>query len=851
MRVLCTIAILAPAALAQTVDFTRDIKPILARCGGCHGAQQQMGGLRLDVRDEALRGGNAGTLLTPGKSAESRLVHYLTGEKTSLNSRGLRMPMGGQPIPANDLNTIRLWIDRGAEWPASAGGPAVVSRRRNVPWSFVPVKRPAVPTVKDRAWVRNDIDAFILAKLESEQIRPSAEADRSVLIRRLSLDLTGLPPAPEQVRAFVADTRADAYDRLVTSLLGSQHFGEKWGRFWLDQARYADSEGHELDRERPYGWRYRNWVIDSFNRDQPFDQFTVEQIAGDLVPNRTTEQWVATGFHRNALVDREGGTEPALSQFESLLDRTNAFSVAWLGLTIGCAQCHDHKFDPLTQKEYYQFTAFFKQFKEIDIDAPLPEETANYVRDQAEYRSQVQAVLQEYNVAATQADWEKELLVTDKNLGKRGDWDLQWLRFQIYVDNGKEIIYTPLEKRTWKEGQAVTDFYARYAAEGIGRKKYGELKLADAARKLEALKVKYAYLTQAPAMVERAAYPKTNIHLGGEYDALGVEVQAGVPAALNPLPEGTEKANRMALAKWLVAPDNPLTRRVAVNRIWQELFGRGIVRTAEDLGSTGSKPTHPELLDWLASEFLDRGWSRKELIRQIVTSATYRQKSEVRPDLAERDPENGLLARQTRTRLAAELIRDSALSASGLLNPAIGGPSVRPFQPNIADNAYGGNRQWKESTGSARYRRGMYTFFLRSNPYPSMIGFDAPNANISVCRRDRSNTPLQALDLLNDPVFFEAAQALAERVLRQAPGASFRDRLRYAFELTLARAPNGREEERMLGLWHRQMDLLKSESDTVAAIFPYKLDNLNPAEGAAWVSVASVLLNLDEFVTKE
>jgi hypothetical protein len=851
MRPRWIIAILfVPVALTQTVDFTRDVKPILARCTGCHGPQQQVSGLRLDVRDEALRGGNAGALLVPGKSGESRLVHYLTGEKTSLNPRALRMPMGGAVIAPKDLATIRSWIDKGAEWPASPSAAPVVSRRSNLPWSFQPVSRPAVPTVSNREWIRNDIDAFVLARLEADKIKPSAEADRPTLVRRLSLDLIGLPPTPEEVRAFVADTRPDAYERVVDRLLGSPHFGERWGRFWLDQARYADSEGHELDRERPYGWRYRNWVIDSFNRDQPFDEFTIDQIAGDLLPNRTTEQWVATGFHRNALVDREGGTDPALSQFESVLDRTNAFSVAWLGLTTGCAQCHDHKFDPVTQKEFYQLMAFFKTFKEIDIDAPLPGEVGPYLKDQAEYRKQQQAILQEYKVAELQAEWEKELLATDKNPGKRGDWDIQWLRYQIYVDNGKEILYTPLEKRTWREAQAVTDFYTRYAGEALGRKRYTELKLGEATKKLEALKGKYAHLTQAPAMVERTVYPKTHVHLGGEYDAFGVEVQPGVPASLNPLPtEG--KLNRLALAKWLVAPENPLTRRVAVNRIWQELFGRGIVRTSEDLGRQGSKPTHPELLDWLATEFLERGWSRKQIIREIVTSATYRQKSDARPDLSERDPENELLARQSRTRLPAELVRDAGLAAGGLLDTRIGGPSVRPFQPNIADNAYGGARQWKESTGGDRYRRGMYTFFLRSNPYPSMVNFDAPNANISVCRRDRSNTPLQALDLLNDPVFFEAAQGLAVRTMRHAAGTKFRDRLEYAYRVTLARSPEAREEERMLGLFQRQKELLAGQADRIAAIFPYDLENMDRLEGAAWVGVASVLLNLDEFITKE
>ena len=350
--------------------------------------------------------------------------------------------------------------------------------------------------------------------------------------------------------------------------------------------------------------------------------------------------------------------------------------------------------------------------------------------------------------------------------------------------------------------------------------------------------------------MERTIQPRNYIHLGGEYDALGIEVQPGVPASLNPMPSGPNPS-RLALAAWMVSPDNPLTRRVAANRIWQELFGRGIVQTSEDLGTQGSKPTHPELLDWLASEFLERGWSRKQLIREIVSSATYRQKSDARPDLAERDPQNELLARQARMRLPAEGIRDSALAASGLLNSTIGGPSVKPYQPNIGDLAYGGRNTWKESDGKDRYRRGLYTFFKRSNPYPSMINFDAPNSNMSVCRRNLSNTPLQALNLLNDPVFIEAAQALAVRILREAPGTRFAERLTYAYKVSLARSPSDSEQERLLGFLQHQKEILANDPKASAATFPYNFENVDPIEGAAWVHLSSVLLNLDEFITRE
>jgi hypothetical protein len=839
------------AGQGQTVDFARDVAPLMAKCEACHGPQQQMSGLRLDRGGDALKGGNAGALLRPGNSAESRLVHYLTGQESPLNPRGLRMPMGGEPFRDEELATIRAWIDQGGEWPKSEIPSVTLTqapRTAGLPWSFQQVERPRPPGVRNQQWVRNPIDSFILARLESEQIEPSPEADRAALIRRVSLDLTGLLPTPAEVAAFVADSRADAYERLVDRLLASRHYGENWGRFWLDQARYADSEGHEQDRERPFAWRYRDWVVESLNQDQPFDQFTVEQIAGDLLPNRTAEQWVATGFHRNALVDREGAVEPSLSQFDNRLDRTNAVAAAWLGISMACAQCHDHKYDPITQREYYQFMAFFNTFKEIDIDAPLPGEMGPYLRTQAEYRAKREEILKEYNIAEVQRAWEDELRVADKNPGKREDWDIHWLRAQVYIDNGKEVIYTPPEKRTRKEAEAVTGFFVNLAAEGIGRKRYAELKLREAAKKLDQLKAQYAQLTEAEAMIEREIPRKNYVHLGGTYDALGIEVQPGVPSSLNPLPEAEKP--RLALARWLVSPDNPLTRRVAVNRIWQELFGRGIVRTSDDLGTQGSKPTHPELLDWLAAEFSDRGWSRKQIIREIVTSATYRQDSAVRPELSERDPENELLARQSRVRLPAEAIRDVALTASGLLDTTVGGPSVRPYQPALEGDRNGRER-WTESVGGNRYRRGLYTFFQRANPYPSMINFDAPNANHSVCHRNISNTPLQALDLLNDPVFFEAAQTLALRTLREAPGIQFADRLNYAYQVTLARPPSPQEQERLLSLFVRQKEILASNAEASAAVFPFDMENVDRVEGAAWVNVSRVLLNLDEFIIRQ
>ena len=843
MRYLLLAIYISGAASGAPVDFRKDVEPIFkARCQMCHGPSQQMSGLRLDSRDAAL------SVIVPGKSAESALMHRVMGDK------GLKaMPPVGNRLSPEQIATLRAWIDEGAVWPASAAAAAPV---KSTHWAFQPIRHPAPPKTSDDAWVRNPIDAFILARLDKEKIKPSPEASKRVLLRRLSLDLTGLPPTPDELDAFVADTRPDAYERQVDRLLGSVHFGEKWARHWLDRARYADSDGYEKDWARPYAWRYRNYVIDAFNSDMPFDRFTIEQIAGDLLPDATVEQRVATGFHRNTLTNREGGVDNNQFIFENALDRSNTVATAWMGLTTGCAQCHNHKFDPISQKEHYQLLAFFDNLEEADINAPLPGELGPYLRKHDEYRAKREALLKEYKVPELMPAWEEHMLRAEANPGKETDWDLAWdvlLKLSEGGD-GQKIIHIPAAQRTERESDVITDHFIRNYHFAVGPKKYDEVKFKELDKKLRELKDSYPQLTQAMTVAESAHPHPSYVRVKGDYKALGAEVQPGVLAVLPPLkPADGKRATRLDFARWLVSPEHPLTARVAVNWMWQELFGQGIVRTANDFGTRGEPPSHPELLDWLASDYRDGGWGVKAVIRTMVTSSTYRQSSRARPELDTIDPANTLLSRQTRVRLPAELIRDEALAVSGLLNTEVGGKSVFPPQPaGVAELGYGqrDDSGWKESTGPDRYRRGMYIFFKRSTPYPMLVNFDAPKAEQLVCTRGRSDTALQALNLLNDPVYMEAAGALAFETLNGTAG-PFRTRLAAAFERALGRPPSSREVEGLEKYFAKEKAIVDSDPASAAQRYTLLPQNVQPVEMAAWVAVSSVLLNLDEFITRE
>jgi hypothetical protein len=659
--------------------------------------------------------------------------------------------------------------------------------------------------------------------------------------------LTGLPPTGEEVEAFLKDDRPDAYEHAVDRLLASPHYGEKWARFWLDEARYADSDGYEKDRSRPWAWRWRQWVIDALNRDMPFDEFTREQLAGDLLPNRTIDTLVATGFNRNTLTNREGGTDPEQFRDEQVLDRAATLGTVWLGLTVGCAQCHNHKFDPIAQKEFYQLTAFFNTQEEVNVPAPMPGEVGPYLESRPAYDAKKRELFEQYKVAENERDWEDKLRYAALHPGEHDDWSFAYGEFTHNVDNARKVLFLDAAKRTEMQQNQMVDVFLGSCGNLYPKQHCADLKLPELRTKLTALNAKLPPYSYAPVLVENDTPPKSYVHVKGDWREHGEEVQPGTPAVLPPLHGKT----RLDLANWLTAPENPLTSRVAVNRLWQEIFGRGIVRTSEDFGTQGDRPTHPELLDWLASEYMARGWSTKQMVRLMVTSATYRQSSHARPELDARDPENTLLARQSRVRLPAEEIRDEALSAAGLLDLRVGGPSVKPPQPKgVAELSYASGVKWVESPGADRYRRGLYIHFQRTTPYPQLTNFDAPSASLACTRRERTDTPLQALNLMNDPVFFEAAQGLAFRVMREARG-GFRDRLNYAFDLTVGRAASDQEAERLGRYYDDTLKSLAADARTVAALFPNRLEGVPQTEAAAWVELSRVLLNTDEFITRD
>jgi len=720
----------------EPVDFNRDIRPILSNsCFKCHGPGTQKGNLRLDSSERA----RAKKVIVPGKPTDSHLMQRVTAPD------GERMPPAGAAdrLSADQIAKLKTWIEQGGEYTPH--------------WSFVKPVAAKLPTVTDQAWPKNAIDSFVLARLEKAGLKPSPEADRSTLIRRLSLDLLGVLPDPKEVDDFLNDTATDAYEKLVDRLLTSPHFGERQARHWLDMARYADSNGYTTDGARTI-WPYRDWVIDAINRDVPFNKFTIEQLAGDLLPKASQEQLVATGFQRNTPTNGEGGTDAEQFRVERTVDRTNTMGAVWLGLTVGCCQCHDHKYDPLSQKEYYRFYAFFNTTSEPVLKLSTPEQDKT---------------LAELNAKLEAAKKEK----TDAKAPSPKVVELQ-----------KEI----------------RDF---------------EL------NKIES------------TLIVREAARTTNIHLRGDFLQKGEVVTAGTPAALPPFKADGATPNRLDLARWLVSAENPLTPRVVVNRIWQQYFGKGLVETENDFGMQGKLPTHPDLLDHLAVEFVRNGWGVKKMHKYIVMSAAYRQTSQMRnSEFGVRnekqqalDPNNLLLWRQNRLRVEAEIIRDSALSAAGLLNRKIGGPGFYPAQPKEIFSFTQASKPWPESQGADRYRRGMYTFIWRQSQHPLLTTFDAADAQTACTRRNRSNTPLQALHLANDPVFVEIADALGKRIVKEGPTEDA-GRVEYAFQLCFSRKPTTNETERLVA---------------------YRQSVKDGSPEKAWMLVARVLLNLDEFITRE
>jgi len=1066
----------------KPVDFSRDLRPILSdACFTCHGPEEKsrQGNLRLDTKESAFAERNGYRLIVPGSSATSRLY-----QKISSKNEAFRMPpaWSGKSLTPKQIELFRQWIDQGAKWQSH--------------WAFDPPKRPARPEVKDKTWPKNPIDYFTLARLEAQELKPSEEADKATLLRRVSLDLTGLPPTPAEVDSFVADKSPDAYEKRVDHLLQSPHYGERMAMPWLDVARYSDTHGYHIDSLREM-WPWRDWVIAAFNRNMPFDEFTIEQLAGDLLPNATLEQKIASGFNRNNMINFEGGAIPEEYHVEYVVDRASTTATTWLGLTMGCARCHDHKFDPIKQQEFYRFYAFFNTVPERGLDGfegnavpvlrlPGPEQQRQ-MDDLNKQIAAVLAALPEKDVLALRNEWQKTSIATlpeppqggltahyafngdlsdavshrdgklirgeinyedgptgkaaefrgetEVSLGQAGDFDGRnpfaigawvnlydsksavfqkrdasehWAGYELGVG---DVVYTGLRRRnlrivvrlaaSWPESaievrsrnrvlldgahhllvnydgsgkaaglqifvdgkpletesvkDALRGSCRNFAPLEMGNKNIGgpfkgqvgdlriysralsdtevenlavhlparvlltklagapaveiaalqpekppeeadigeldkaeskEQKQAGLEKQDQARLSEYFLKQDAPEKYRQAYFrlvelrkekdkleksitttmvmaemskPRDTFVLGrGQYDNKGEKVAPGVPAFLPPMPEDLPR-NRLGLAKWILDPSNPLTARVVVNQYWQQYFGTGIVKTAEDFGSQGEPPSHPQLLDWLATEFVRTGWDIKAMQRLIVTSATYRQSSRASHELIEHDPENRLLARGPRFRLPAEIVRDNALAISGLLNDKVGGPSVYPYQPAglWEEMAFGqgfSGQTYTPSSGPDLYRRGLYTVWKRSVPPPSLTIFDAPDREKCTARRGVTNTPLQALTLLNDPTYVEAARALAQLALRTG-GGSDRERIDFAFKLATARTPDPQERDVLLGSLSEFRSTYRQDQAQVTKLLSVgesKPDStLDARELAAWTTLASMILNLDETITAE
>jgi mono/diheme cytochrome c family protein len=773
----------APAA---PIDFNRDIRPVLAKnCFACHGPDEghRAAGLRLDLREAAIvaKPGRPAALV-PGKPEQSALLRRVLAAD---DAGRMPPPATGHRLTATQVAQLRTWIRSGATYAEH--------------WSFVKPKLAPLPVAKDpklRAWPRNPIDRFVLARLERAGLRPSPPADRFALLRRVSIDLRGLPPTPQEVDAFARDPHPDAYERAVDRFLADPAYGERWARMWLDLARYADSAGYGSDPLRTTIWRYRDWVIDAFNRNLPYDQFTTEQLAGDLLPNATLEQKVATAFHRNTMTNTEGGTDDEEFRVAAVKDRVDTTAQVWMGLTVGCAKCHTHKYDPISQREYYQFYALFNQTEDNDQPGEGP-------------------LLS---------------LATPEALAQNSEIDgkLAALRKELEVPAGAAGT-APLTEERKKALQA----------------------------EIAALEKSRPALPTVPVMQELPAAKRRTTHLmvkGNFQDpSEKVEPAANAFQAFAAWPKEAP-LDRLGVARWLMNRENPLTARVAVNRYWAQLFGVGLVETEEDFGTQGDLPTHPELLDWLALEYPRLGWDTKALLRLLVTSATYRQTSAVTPDRLAKDPRNRLMSRGPRYRLEAEMVRDQALALSGLLSRKRGGPSVFPPQPpGLWQAAFNGERTWATSTGEDKYRRGLYTFWRRTVPYPSMAAFDAPSRELCSVRRPRTNTPLQAFVTLNDPVYVEAAQALARRMVQEG-GATPEERARYGLRLTLCRPARPEQERALVALYRAELAHYTAQPEAALAMAteprgPLPAGQTAP-ELAAWTVVANVLLNQDGVLTK-
>jgi hypothetical protein len=826
LALIAFVALAAPASAQPTgkVQFSRDVLPILStHCFTCHGpdAKLQKAGLRLDLFETATKKLKSGSrAVVPGNVKDSELIGRIFAAEPSE-----RMPPSSAKKTLTDAEKalLKRWIEEGAEYQRH--------------WAFVVPKRPALPAVKDKGWVRNPIDQLLLARMEKEGLKPTPEADRYTLARRLAIDLTGLPPTIEMADRFANDKSPDAYEKYVDRLLDMPGYGERWAHVWLDLARYADSNGYATDSGRTI-WKYRDWVIDAINKNMPYDRFTIEQIAGDMVPGATQEQILATAFHRNTLTNDEGGTSDEEFRCVAVVDRVNTTMQVWMGLTMACAQCHDHKYDAITQEEYFRMFAIFNQSEDSDKSDNSPnlvvisdtekKQKADLEGKLTGLEMQLLAANPKFDEA--QAKWEADKKATDKAPA-----------------NIKKILGVDAKKRNDAQKLEVTKYY---------RSTLPELKAT--ADQITAARKQYDAVKGVPTPIMRDLPEKqkrvTKIHIRGNFLDQGKQVEPGVPALLHPLVKG-QPANRLTLANWLVSPDNPLTARVTVNRYWEQIFGLPLVESPDDFGIRGKHPTHPELLDWLAVEFsTTMQWDVKKLLKAMVTSAAYRQASTVTPALIERDPENRWLARGPRFRSTAEVIRDQSLYVAGLLSPKMYGAPVRPPRPKLGlTAAFGGTTDWDTSSGEDKYRRALYTQWRRTTPYPSMTTFDAPARTVCTISRPRTNTPLQALVTLNDPVYVEAAQALGRRMVKEG-GTTLESRLQYGFRLVLTRPAREIELKRLTELYTKAQVKYAVDPKLAAKMATDPLGplpaGLQAPEMAAWTVVGNVLLNLDEAFAK-
>jgi mono/diheme cytochrome c family protein len=823
-----------PATSLSPVDYNREILPLLARqCYQCHGPDEKArkAKLRLDVREEAIKAG----AFVPGNPEKSEVIARICSTDADV-----RMPPVSSKKPtltAEQIALFKRWITEGARFSEH--------------WSFAKIQRPAIPTVeKPPARLSNPIDNFILARLKNEGVSPSPEADRITLIRRLYFDLTGLPPTPQEVRAFVEDKSATAYENTVDKLLVSPHYGERMAIWWLDLVRYADSIGYHSDNPMNV-YPYRDYVIKSFNENKPFDKFTIEQLAGDLLPKPSTEQMVATAYNRLLQTTEEGGAQAREYEAKYSADRVRNFGQVWLGGTIMCAECHNHKFDPYTQADFYSVAAFFADIQEAAVGKREPGLT---VPGTPEQETTLRRLTRNVAMAQTKLDAAAHVIATDADAFANVEkWPppapIKGQTTVVVPADVKAILAKKPDQRTPAELIRLTAF-ARDTAPDLKQ---------DRDAVAAATKAKTDYENSLPRVLVTNSGSTRTVRIlarGNWLDDSG-PVMAPKTTFLPPLPAlaaGASRYTRLDLARWTVSPENPLTARVAVNRLWKLFHGYGLARSLEESGTQGQLPTHPELLDWLAAEFQSK-WDIKQMVKLMVTSATYRQSSVETPAMRERDPVNKLFARQSRYRLDAEFVRDTALSISGLLNPAIGGPSVKPFQPAGYWAALNfPEREWQKDSGEKVYRRGMYTHWQRSFPHPAMVAFDAPSREECTCERPKSNIPQQALVLLNDPEFVEAARAFAQKTISSG-GKTDNARLNWAFESATGRKPKAEESSvltELLDKHRKQFAAKPDDAKKLLAVGDMSVSKeMAPVELAAWMSVCRVILNLHETITRQ